>query len=216
MPGAMFAAGDSVTLRTIEEDDLEFLAAGRNDPEIRRPLTVNRPSNVEQNRGFFEDAISSEEDVNLLICRTDGEDSASDADAEDADGGESTNDDGADSESADGDAEVGDGATPVGMLSLFDEDDIAGTATLAYWVLPEHQGNGFCTEATGLLCEYAFAERRLNKLRADALATNDGSQRVLEKLGFVEEGVLREEKFVYGEYVDVYRYGLLADDWEGV
>jgi RimJ/RimL family protein N-acetyltransferase len=177
MPGPMFAAGNSVTLRPIEEADLEFLAAARNDPAIRRPLTVNRPSNGEQTRDFFEDAISTDDGVNLLIA----------ADEE-----------------------------PVGMVSLFDEDDIAGTATVAYWVVPDEQGNGYCTEGVGLLCEHAFGDRRLNKLRADVLATNDGSRRVLEKLGFAEEGLLREEKFVYGDYVDVHRFGLLADDWEEV
>ena len=181
MPGAMFAAGDSVALHTVEEEDLEFLAAARNDPAIRRPLTVNRPSNGEQVSEFFENAISSDESASFLIC--------------------------ADGDDADEDPE------PVGSVVLFEEDERAGTATIAYWVLPEHQGEGYCTEATGLLCEYAFAERRLNKLRADVLATNDGSRRVLEKLGFVEEGLLREEKYVYGEYVDVHRYGLLADDW---
>lgn len=181
MPGAMFAAGDAVTLRTIEEEDVEFLAAARNDPAIRRPLTVNRPSNVEQNRDFFEDAISSEEGANLLIC-----------------------------------AGADDDPDPVGMVSLFDEDDVAGTATIAYWVVPDEQGNGYCTEGTGLLCEHAFAERRLHKLRADVLATNDASRRVLENLGFLEEGVLRDEKFAYGSHVDVHRFGLLADDWEGV
>ena len=178
MPGAMFAAGDSVALHTVEEDDLEFLAAARNDPAIRRPLTVNRPSNGEQVRELFENAISSDESANFLIC-ADGEDNPE----------------------------------PVGSVVLFDEDETAGTATVAYWVAPEHQGEGYCTAATGLLCEYAFGERRLNKLRADVLATNDGSRRVLEKLGFVEEGLLREEKYVYGEYADVHRYGLLADDW---
>lgn len=176
MPGPTFASGDSVALRTIEEDDLEFLAAARNDPAVRRPLTVNRPTNGEQTREFFEDAISTDDGVNLLVA----------VDEE-----------------------------PVGMVSLFEEDDVAGTATIAYWVVPDEQGNGYCTAGVGLLCEYAFADRRLNKLRADVLATNDASRRVLEKLGFVEEGLLREEKFAYGDYVDVHRFGLLAGDWEG-
>ena len=180
MPGAMFAAGDSVALHTVEEEDLEFLAAARNDPAVRRPLTLNRPSNGEQIREFFENAISADESASFLVC-TDG--------------------DGADA------------VEPVGSVVLFDEDETAGTATVAYWVVPEHQGEGYCTEAAGLLCEYAFAERRLNKLRADVLATNDASRHVLETLGFVEEGLLREEKYVYGEYVDVHRFGLLADDW---
>jgi hypothetical protein len=49
----MFAAGDTVAFHTVGEADLEFLAAARNDPAIRRPLTVNHPSNGEQARGVL-------------------------------------------------------------------------------------------------------------------------------------------------------------------
>jgi len=192
----MFAAGDSVALHTVEDEDLEFLAAARNDPAIRRPLTVNRPSNGEQVREFFENAISSDESASFLVCVADQREAK-----------ERASGDAGPASSADDDPE------PVGSVVLFDEDETAGTATVAYWVVPEHQGNGYCTEAAALLCEHAFGERRLNKLRADVLATNDGSRHVLEQLGFVEEGLLREEKYVYGEYVDVHRFGLLADDW---
>jgi RimJ/RimL family protein N-acetyltransferase len=36
---------------------------------------------------------------------------------------------------------------------------------------------------------------------------------VLEKVGLREEGVLRDERFVDGEHVDVHRFGLLVDEW---
>lgn len=188
MPGATFAAGDRIALRTVEEADLDFLRDARNDPRVRRPLTINDPANGEQVRAFFENAISADNGASLLAC--------------------------VDSH-GDGSAPRRDATDPVGMVSLFDEDETAGSATLAYWVVPEHWGNGYCTEAASLLCEHAFRDRRLHKLRADALATNEGSQRVLNKLGFEREGVLRDEKFVDGEHTDVYRYGLLADEWLG-
>ena len=177
MPGPTFADGAEVTLRTVEEEDLEFVQAIRNDPAVRQPLTLNRPANAEQIEEFFENAISSGDGAALLVCREE---------------------------------------EPMGMVALFDEDDVSGTATIAYWLAPDYWGHGYATEAVGLLCEYAFAERRLHKLRADVIEPNDGSQRVLEKLGFVEEGLLREEKFVRGEHVDVYRFGLLAGELEGV
>jgi len=188
MPGATFAAGDSVALRTVEDDDLDFLQAARNDPAVRRPLTLNRPANGEQIRGFFENAVCDDDSVSLLVSP------------------EST-DDGGDGESDDPER--------AGMVVLFDEDDVAGTATLAYWIAPDRWGNGYATEAVELLCEHAFEDRRLNKLRADVLVSNDASRRLLEKLGFEREGTLREEKFVGGDYEDVHRYGLLADEWGG-
>jgi RimJ/RimL family protein N-acetyltransferase len=213
MPGAMFAAGDSVALHTVEEDDLEFLAAARNDPAVRRPLTLNRPANGEQIREFFENAVSEDDSATFLICVADQREVTGDVSSE---GRSPSNRSSGRSPREDGDGgPASDQPEAVGSVVLFDEDDTAGTGTVAYWVAPENQSEGYCTEATGLLCEYAFAERRLNKLRADVLATNDASRHVLESLGFVEEGLLREEKYVYGEYVDVHRYGLLADDWAG-
>jgi RimJ/RimL family protein N-acetyltransferase len=173
----MFADGDRVTLRTVEEEDLEFVQRVRNDPAVRQPLTLNRPANAEQLEEFFENAISSGDGATLIVCRDE---------------------------------------EPLGMVALFDEDDVTGTATIAYYLDPDQWGNGYATEAVGLLCEYAFAERRLHKLRAEVIEPNDGSRRVLEKLGFEREGRLRDEKFVRGEHVDIHRFGLLADEWEGV
>lgn len=72
MPGAVFLRGDSVTLRTIEEEDVEFLRDAINDPEVRKGLTVARPLNAEQEREYFEERVSSDEDVYLAIC-VDGE-----------------------------------------------------------------------------------------------------------------------------------------------
>lgn len=43
---------------------------------------------------------------------------------------------------------------------------------------------------------------------------NDASIRVLEKLGFQQEGCLREHAYIRGAYRDTYLFGLLADEWE--
>lgn len=204
MPGAMFATADAVALHTIEDDDLEFLRDARNDPAVRRPLTVDAASNGHQTRQFFEDVISGDDGVNLLVCVDERGEST-----ETESGGAASSVDER-SESTDDD-----GPTRVGMVSLFEEDDVAGTATIAYWIVPEYWGNGYGTDAVGALCEHAFGDRRLHKLRADVLDSNDGSRRVLEKLGFEREGTLRDEKFVDGGHADVHRYGLLADEWGG-
>lgn len=72
MPGAVFLRGEAVTLRTIEEEDVEFLRDAINDPEVREGLTTAYPVNAEQERDYFEEQISNREDVNLAIC-VDGE-----------------------------------------------------------------------------------------------------------------------------------------------
>ncbi|MFC4552857.1 MULTISPECIES: GNAT family N-acetyltransferase [Halorussus] len=109
--------------------------------------------------------------------------------------------------SADGD--------PVGLVYLIREkpnDDVYGRAELAFWVAPHAQGNGYATDAARTVVAHGFDRLRLHKVTAKAFAHNEASKRVLEKVGFVEEGVFRDEAFVDGEYRDVVRYGLLADE----
>ena len=102
---------------------------------------------------------------------------------------------------------------PVGVVGFPWVFDDKQAAFLMYWVAPEQQGNGYATEATRLVLDYAFRERGLHKVSAFVLVTNDASAAVLEKLGFVHEGTHRSESFVDGEWVDEYNYGLLADEW---
>lgn len=75
---------------------------------------------------------------------------------------------------------------PVGFVWLIRIDDIHGRATIAYWIATEEQGNGYGTEAVKLALEYAFDVRGLNKVVARTFEENSASQRVLEKLEFVE------------------------------
>lgn len=172
MPGPVFLRGDTVSIRTLEREDLDFLQTHRNHPEVRRMLGRVHPQNHDKVEQDFEGYMSNA--VNLLAC-VEGE--------------------------------------PVGFVALFDWNESAGHAELAYWIAPDEQGNGYATEAVELAVEYAFDERRCHRLDAGAHATNDASRALLEKLGFEEEGRRREHVFLDGEYVDTVLYGLLADEW---
>lgn len=105
-------------------------------------------------------------------------------------------------------------ASPVGVVGLNDPVDHWGIAAVGYMIHPDHWNTGYATDAVRELCGYAFDERRYNKLTARAYETNPASQRVLEKVGFTEEGLFRAEVFVDGEFVDVRRYGLLTAEWD--
>ncbi|WP_231190329.1 GNAT family protein [Haladaptatus sp. DYF46] len=183
MPGAVFLAGELVSLRTVEREDLSFLHRNRNDPTIRRWMPRVMPQNKERLVEDFEGYMSEDEGVNLLACSEENTDEDSSPE-------------------------------PVGFVSLFDVNETSGRAKLAAWITPAQQGQGYATEAMDLLVEYAFVERRLHKLIAGALATNNASCEVLEKLGFIEEGRQREYYYVNGEYVNRAVYGLLKDQWQ--
>lgn len=80
----------------------------------------------------------------------------------------------------------------------------------SYW------NQGYGTETCKLLMEYAFNELGLNKLYAFVLLQNLGSYKVLEKLGWKKEGLLRQEIWGHGILRDVYYFGILKEDYEKI
>lgn len=101
---------------------------------------------------------------------------------------------------------------PVGFVWVFRIDDVAGRGEIGYWIRPEERGRGYGTEAASLGLRYGFDERGLHKVMARVFEGNEPSRRVLEGLGFEEEGNLRDHYYVNGAYVDAALFGLLADD----
>jgi RimJ/RimL family protein N-acetyltransferase len=65
----------------------------------------------------------------------------------------------------------------------------------------------------GYLLEWAFDTLDLNRVQAETDTRNAASARVLEKLGFVREGTLREDCVVNGEVSDSWVYGLIRREW---
>jgi len=86
-------------------------------------------------------------------------------------------------------------------------------ATIGYWLAEEHWGLGIISEAVRLLVEYGFVEYDLVRIEAGLFGWNAASQRVLEKNGFVSEGVMRKRlKNRFGTIGDEHMYALLRPD----
>jgi ribosomal-protein-alanine N-acetyltransferase len=66
------------------------------------------------------------------------------------------------------------------------------------------------TEALKLIIHYGFATLKLNRIQALVIPGNKPSVRLLLKLGFQEEGLLREYAFFKGRYHDLICYSLLS------
>lgn len=88
------------------------------------------------------------------------------------------------------------------------------SATMGYCLAEPAWGQGFATEAADASLQWAFATLDLNRVHAEADTRNLASGRVLEKLGFVREGTLREDCIVDGEISDSWVYGLLRRQWK--
>jgi RimJ/RimL family protein N-acetyltransferase len=86
---------------------------------------------------------------------------------------------------------------------------------MGYSIARSYWRRGLATEAARAVMEAAFtAYASLNRLRAMADARNLGSLRVMEKLGMVREGILRQNRRVRGEYIDEVWCGVLRPEWE--
>jgi RimJ/RimL family protein N-acetyltransferase len=71
------------------------------------------------------------------------------------------------------------------------------------------------TEAAGAVIEAAFSTYpELNRMRAMADSRNGASLQVMVKLSLVREGVLRQNRFIRGEFIDEVWCGLLRSEWE--
>lgn len=86
-------------------------------------------------------------------------------------------------------------------------------AELALIILPEEQGKGYGTEALKTIINYAFNDMNLHRLEGEVIEYNEASKKILESLGFKEEGRLREAKYSKGKYWDIIRYGLLRREY---
>lgn len=64
---------------------------------------------------------------------------------------------------------------------------------IGYSVLPEHEGNGYATEAVLALTAWALGQKGVAFVEAETAPDNKASQRVLEKCGFVPDGTTGEE-----------------------
>lgn len=77
---------------------------------------------------------------------------------------------------------------------------------------PAVRNRGYATEALGLLCEFLFLAKKINRLQLAIIQGNLASRRVAEKCGFRFEGVLRGALFQRGKNRDLELFSLLRAD----
>lgn len=87
------------------------------------------------------------------------------------------------------------------------------SASLGYCYNDAAWGHGYATEAAHALLQWAFGTLDLNRVQAETDTRNVASARVLEKIGFVREGTLREDCIVNGEVSDSWVFGLIRREW---
>lgn len=101
----------------------------------------------------------------------------------------------------------------IGSSAVFALNPDQGRAEIGYSLHRDWHGRGLASEALRLILGYLFDGLQLRRVEADTDPRNTASCHLLEKLGFVREGLLRERWFVNGELCDTAFYGLLRRDF---
>ncbi len=101
----------------------------------------------------------------------------------------------------------------LGTCTLFNFHEACRRAEVGYGLGTYAWGRGYMLESLTTLLQYGFDVLNLHRVEADIDPRNQPSGRILERLGFQQEGLLRERWIVGDEVSDTAFYGLLRRDW---
>ena len=85
---------------------------------------------------------------------------------------------------------------------------------IAYNIVADERGKGYGSEATQLIVDYLFLSKSIDRIQATTNVWNKPSQRVLEKVGFKNEGTIRKLQIVRGVWTDYQLYSILREEWK--
>jgi Acetyltransferases, including N-acetylases of ribosomal proteins len=97
----------------------------------------------------------------------------------------------------------------IGSIAVFFESDIyRKNAEIAYWIGKEYWGRGIMTRVLKQFTQSVFSQYDIERIYARPFAYNKGSQRALEKAGFVPEGILKYSVCKDGQTFDACMYAI--------
>ncbi|GID29643.1 GNAT family N-acetyltransferase [Paractinoplanes brasiliensis] len=100
----------------------------------------------------------------------------------------------------------------VGDVAVHLHDNLQ-QAEIGFTVAKEHQRHGYAREAVSAVLDRLFRLQGLHKVAGECDSRNVASASLMERLGFIREGLLRQQTYIKGEWTDDLIYGLLSDEW---
>jgi ribosomal-protein-alanine N-acetyltransferase len=101
----------------------------------------------------------------------------------------------------------------IGSCGLFAWNRNWRKCSIGYELTRAAQGHGYMHEALQAAISWGFREMTLNRIEAQVHPNNDRSIAVLRRLGFTEEGRLRQAAFWSNEYQDMLQFSVLKAEW---
>jgi ribosomal-protein-serine acetyltransferase len=102
---------------------------------------------------------------------------------------------------------------PAGRIGLHHLNLQNRIGSIGYWLDKRAEGKGIVTKSCMKLIDYGFVEMFLNRIEIKAAVKNFKSQAIPIKLNFMKEGVLRQAEFVNNEFIDLFLYSMLKEEW---
>jgi ribosomal-protein-serine acetyltransferase len=100
-----------------------------------------------------------------------------------------------------------------GVIGYHGMDFSHKSTSIGYWLSEKYVGKGIMTKACKALVDYALIDLGLNRVEIRCAENNHKSRAIPERLGFTNEGMIREAEWLYDHYVSHYVYGMLAKEW---
>lgn len=110
--------------------------------------------------------------------------------------------------------------TPIGFVSLFNMNEATlltrhhRNATLGISLLEDYRGKAYGGEAINWILDWAFISAGLHRVNLECFSFNVNAQKLYRKVGFVEEGRLREVMYYERSWHDIISFSMLEQEWE--
>jgi ribosomal-protein-alanine N-acetyltransferase len=98
----------------------------------------------------------------------------------------------------------------IGVVAYYFHKAEHKKAEVGFWILPQFWNKGIATEVLRAVIQYCQQQKDVHRLEAFVEEGNVASSRVLEKVGFVYEGTMRECEIKNGKFISLMIYALIA------
>lgn len=103
----------------------------------------------------------------------------------------------------------------LGGIGIYRLDRHHRRGEVGFWLVPQARRRGLTGRAVRLLTTWAFDTLALDRMELTTTPDNTATRALALKLGFTEEGTMRERNFERGRRVDVMMFAVLKDEWRG-
>ncbi|MCA0993342.1 GNAT family N-acetyltransferase [Alkalihalobacillus hwajinpoensis] len=101
----------------------------------------------------------------------------------------------------------------VGTIDFVTIQERHRKAEIGYVLSEDCCGKGYMTEAARRIIAFGFEELQLERIQARCFVDNEGSARVMEKVGMSYEGTMRSAMFAKGKFRDLKMYAIVSEDY---